>query len=565
MTTAGPVTSRPGSTSGTPTTSPTGSPPTGRDGWPVEPGRYRLIAARACPWANRSIIVRRLLGLEPVISMGLCGPTHDERSWTFDLDPGGRDPVLGYERLQEAFLARDPRLPTRHHGAGDRRRPDEGRSSPTTSRRSRSTSPPSGRRTTATARPTCTRRSCATRWTTSCSAIYTEVNNGVYRCGFAGSQRAYDKAFDRLFTALDWLEERLADQRYLMGDTITEADVRLFTTLARFDAVYHGHFKCNRQKLTEFPVLWAYARDLFQTPGFGDTIDFPQIKEHYYVVHKDINPTQIIPVGPGHVGLADAARARGARRLAVRRRDAARSGRRRRRGAGRPRAGRHPAPLSACGQLLGRVGDSASVSGMTKPPLADVPIRSADELTARWAAAARPAGLRRPQPLADVARRRRPACCRSSSRSTTSRGCPTTRCWRGCSSVHEGVADEHLDGGGHLAMALCRPGRPEITEDDDAWVEALSEVLDDGRSTAPGACTWPRPAGSYPARRPAGMMALAATRRTSTGPAQARAATARPPGALPVATPRISPPRPAAALPLRPGTSGWRCPPAPRR
>jgi putative glutathione S-transferase len=128
--------------------------------------------------------------------------------------------------------------------------------------------------------------------------VYTEVNNGVYRCGFAGSQRAYDRAYERLWTALDWLEERLATQRFLMGGTITEADVRLFTTLARFDPVYHGHFKANRQKLAEMPVLWAYARDLFQTPGFGDTTDFPQIKEHYYVVHADINPTQVIPQGP---------------------------------------------------------------------------------------------------------------------------------------------------------------------------------------------------------------------------------------------------------------------------
>jgi putative glutathione S-transferase len=128
--------------------------------------------------------------------------------------------------------------------------------------------------------------------------VFTEVNNGVYRCGFAGSQDDYDKAYDRLFTALDWLEERLSGQRYLVGDTITEADVRLFTTLARFDAVYHGHFKCNRSKLTELPALWAYARDLFQTPGFGDTIDFVQIKQHYYIVHSDINPTQIVPKGP---------------------------------------------------------------------------------------------------------------------------------------------------------------------------------------------------------------------------------------------------------------------------
>ena len=128
--------------------------------------------------------------------------------------------------------------------------------------------------------------------------VYTEINNGVYRCGFAGSQRAYERAYDRLFTALDWLEDRLSRQRFLVGDTITEADVRLFTTLARFDPVYHGHFKTNRQKLAEFPALWAYARDLFQTPGFGDTIDFVQIKQHYYLVHSDINPTGVVPKGP---------------------------------------------------------------------------------------------------------------------------------------------------------------------------------------------------------------------------------------------------------------------------
>ncbi len=128
--------------------------------------------------------------------------------------------------------------------------------------------------------------------------IYTDVNNAVYQCGFAGSQEAYEWAYDQLFTALDWLSDRLVDQRYLVGDTITEADVRLFTTLARFDAVYRGHFKCNRSKLTEMPVLWCYARDLFQTPGFGDTIDFVQIKQHYYLVHTDINPTGIVPKGP---------------------------------------------------------------------------------------------------------------------------------------------------------------------------------------------------------------------------------------------------------------------------
>ena len=128
--------------------------------------------------------------------------------------------------------------------------------------------------------------------------VYTEVNNGVYRCGFAGSQEAYDAAYDRLWTALDWLEDRLATRRYLMGDALTEADVRLWTTLARFDAVYHGHFKCNRQKLTELPNLWGYARELYAIPAFGENTDFEQIKQHYYRVQEDINPTGIVPSGP---------------------------------------------------------------------------------------------------------------------------------------------------------------------------------------------------------------------------------------------------------------------------
>ena len=269
----------------------------GSSGWPVEAGRYRLVAARACPWANRTIIVRRLLGLEKVLSMGLCGPTHDERSWTFDLDPGGHDPVLGYERLQEAFLARFPDydrgitvpaivdIPTKAVVTNDFARMTLDFSTEWTAFHRDGA-------------PDLYPERLRDEMDEVMQRIYTEVNNGVYRCGFAGSQDAYDKAYDRLFTALDWLEERLTSRRYLMGGSITEADVRLFTTLARFDAVYHGHFKCNRQKLTEFSALWGYARDLFQTPGFGDTIDFPQIKEHYYVVHADINPTQIIPMGP---------------------------------------------------------------------------------------------------------------------------------------------------------------------------------------------------------------------------------------------------------------------------
>ena len=269
----------------------------GRDGYPVEPGRYRLVVSRACPWATRAIIVRRLLGLEDALSMGVCGPTHDERSWTFDLDPGGRDPVLGYERLQEAYFARFPGY-------------DRGITVPAI------VDVPSGQVVTNNY-PQITidlslewrahHRECAPELYPEhlrdeidevSSLVFSDVNNGVYRCGFAGTQEAYEVAYDRLFDRLDWLSERLAGQRYLVGDTITEADVRLFTTLTRFDAVYHGHFKCNRQKLTEMPVLWAYARDLFQTPGFGDTTDFDDIKRHYYEVHRDINPTGIVPKGP---------------------------------------------------------------------------------------------------------------------------------------------------------------------------------------------------------------------------------------------------------------------------
>jgi glutathionyl-hydroquinone reductase len=269
----------------------------GRDGYPVVSGRYRLVAARACPWANRAIIVRRLLGLEGALSMGLCGPTHDKRSWTFDLDPGGVDPVLGIERLQDAYFARFPgysrgitvpavvEVSTGHVVTNDYAQMTLDFST-------------QWREFHREGAPDLYPQGLRGEIDEVSHRIYTEVNNGVYRCGFAGSQEAYDAAYDRLFTGLDWLSERLSTQRYLVGDTLTEVDVRLFTTLARFDPVYHGHFKCNRSKLSEMPVLWAYARDLFQTPGFGDTIDFGQIKEHYYVMHEDINPTRVVPKGP---------------------------------------------------------------------------------------------------------------------------------------------------------------------------------------------------------------------------------------------------------------------------
>ena len=269
----------------------------GRDGFPVEPGRYRLVAARACPWASRAIVVRRLLGLEGVLSMGLAGPTHDERSWTFDLDPGGRDPVLGVERLQEAYLRRDPQY---SRGITVPAIVDTTTGAVVTNDFAQMTLDlqTEWREHHRPGAPDLYPEHLREEIDAVNRRVYAKVNNGVYRCGFAGGQDAYDAAYRSLWDGLDWLEERLTGQRYLVGDTITEADVRLFTTLVRFDPVYHGHFKCNRQRLTELPALWAYARDLFQTPGFGDTVDFVQIKEHYYVVHRDINPTGIVPAGP---------------------------------------------------------------------------------------------------------------------------------------------------------------------------------------------------------------------------------------------------------------------------
>jgi putative glutathione S-transferase len=273
----------------------------GRDGYPVEPGRYRLIVSRACPWANRAVIVRRLLGLEPVLSMGMCGPTHDARSWTFDLDPDGRDPVLGIERLAEAFFARDPDYPLGitvpaivDIPSGKVVTNDFAQLTLDLSSQWREYHRPGA--------PDLYPGHLRDEIDQINNDVFKDVNNAVYQVGFAGSQSAYELAYHRLFTRLDALTERLSSRRYLVGDTITEADIRLFTTLARFDAVYHGHFKCNRTKLTEMPVLWAYTRDLFQTPGFGDTIDFGQIKEHYYVVHRDVNPSGIIPAGPDFSG-----------------------------------------------------------------------------------------------------------------------------------------------------------------------------------------------------------------------------------------------------------------------
>ncbi|MFF2852206.1 glutathione S-transferase family protein [Streptomyces sp. NPDC058001] len=268
-----------------------------RDGWPVEAGRYRLVVSRACPWAHRSVISRRLLGLEGAVSLAITDPIQDDRSWRFTLDPDDRDPVLGIRYLSEAYDARETGYPG-------------GVSVPAI------VDVPTGQLVTNDFQQITL--DFATEWTALhrpgapdlypeplrdeidkvVDGVYRDVNNGVYRAGFATGQAEYEAAAEGVFRRLDEVARRLADRRYLVGDTLTEADIRLFTTLVRFDTVYHGHFKCNLWKLAENPVLWAYARDLYQTPGFGDTTDFDHIKRHYYQVHTGINPTGIVPLGP---------------------------------------------------------------------------------------------------------------------------------------------------------------------------------------------------------------------------------------------------------------------------
>ena len=269
--------------------------------WPVEADRYRLIWSRACPWAHRSRIVLGLLGLDTVISVGTADPIRDERGWRFTLDEDGRDPVLDIELLSEAYLRTDPSYDGRvtvpaliDIDSGMVATNDYPQLTLDLSTQWQRFHRPDA--------PELYPEPLREEIGFVNAHVFRDVNNGVYRCGFATTQEAYESAYHQLFDRLDWLEQRLTQSRYLVGDSITEADIRLFTTLVRFDAVYHGHFKCNRNKLTEMPALWAYARDLFQTPGFGETVDFDHIKRHYYRTHAQINPTGIVPLGPDESG-----------------------------------------------------------------------------------------------------------------------------------------------------------------------------------------------------------------------------------------------------------------------
>ncbi|QKG25743.1 glutathione S-transferase family protein [Actinomadura verrucosospora] len=265
----------------------------GAGGYPAEAGRYRLFVSYACPWAHRSLIVRRLLGLEDALPAAVVDPIRDERGWRFP-DP---DPVTGAAFLSELYLASDPSFEGRYtvpciwDTVTERLVTNDFPNITTTLETEFTALHAPGA-------PDLYPEALRPEIDELNDLVYNTVNNGVYKAGFATAQDAYEDAFDALFATFDRLEERLAGSRYLFGDRITEADVRLYPTLARFDAVYYSHFKCNLRRLADHPNLWAYARDLYSIPAFGETTNFDHIKRHYYVTQRNINPSGVVPKGP---------------------------------------------------------------------------------------------------------------------------------------------------------------------------------------------------------------------------------------------------------------------------
>ena len=277
---------------------PDGSPgPTGEGGFKAEAGRYHLYVSLACPWAHRTIIYRRLKGLEDVISMSVVNAYMGPEGWTFEPGPGVvPDSVNGVSRLHEIYTKADPQYSGRvtvpvlwdkqQHTMVSNESAEIIRMLDSAFDGVGATGPE--------LYPAALRDEIDKLN----DFVYPNINNGVYKAGFATEQAPYDEAVKNLFAALDSLEQRLGGQRYLTGDTVTEADWRLFTTLVRFDAVYVAHFKCNIRELRDYPQLWAYLRDLYQQPGIGETVDIPYIKEHYYRSQVAVNPTGVIPAGP---------------------------------------------------------------------------------------------------------------------------------------------------------------------------------------------------------------------------------------------------------------------------
>ena len=267
----------------------------GSTAYPVESGRYHLYVSLACPWASRTVIVRHLAGLEESIGLTVLDPVRDGRGWAFREGPGfTNDPINGFHFLREAYAASDPHFDGRVTvpvlwDKATRRIVNNSEDDIC-----RMFNDAFGGRQRADLFPADLEPAHAEL----ARFIYENVNNGVYRAGFADKQAAYERAFRTLFAALDELESRLATRRWLFGARIVEADWRLFCTLVRFDAVYHGHFKCNLRRIADYPNLQGYLRDLCQQPGIAATVNIEHIKRHYYFTHDDINPTRIVPLGP---------------------------------------------------------------------------------------------------------------------------------------------------------------------------------------------------------------------------------------------------------------------------
>jgi len=269
----------------------------GSSPFPAAVGRYHLYISLACPWASRTLVVRNLKGLHDAIGVTVVDPIRDERGWAFRDGPGhSRDPVNGFAFLREAYTATDRNFDGRVTVPvlwDKQTRGIINNSEDDICRMFNDAFNAFGSR-----HEDLFPKEIETDHAKLAAVIYDQVNNGVYKAGFATSQRAYEKACRALFAALDELEARLATRRFLFGPRIVEADWRLFCTLVRFDVVYHGHFKCNVRRIVDYENLQGYLMDLYQQPGIAETVNFDHIKRHYYITHDDINPTRIVPIGP---------------------------------------------------------------------------------------------------------------------------------------------------------------------------------------------------------------------------------------------------------------------------
>jgi glutathionyl-hydroquinone reductase len=267
----------------------------GSSGFKAEPGRYHLYVARACPWSHRTLIVRQLKGLEDAIGASFANPYRDDRGWAFTGD-GFVDDLHGWDFLADAYEASDPDFRGRitvpvlwDRETGRIVNNDSGAIVRMLNREWDAWGDAS---VDLCPEPLRAEIDAINAW------VYDDLNNGVYRAGFARSQEAYDEAFDGVFSALARLERILAERRYLVGDAITEADWRAFVTLLRFDPVYHTHFRLNGRRVTDHPNLWGFTRELYQVPGIAETTSIDEIKVHYYTTHDELNPKHIIPRGP---------------------------------------------------------------------------------------------------------------------------------------------------------------------------------------------------------------------------------------------------------------------------